>query len=65
NLSSINFYTDSGTTLVGGGGAMFAGYELVAVPEPATWSYMAAIALGGAALVIRRRRLTEVLRIKN
>ncbi|MEI6073075.1 MAG: autotransporter-associated beta strand repeat-containing protein [Verrucomicrobiae bacterium] len=57
NLGSINFFTDSGTTLIGGGGAMFAGYELVAVPEPATWSYMAAIALGGAALLIRRRRL--------
>ncbi|MEI6070987.1 MAG: autotransporter-associated beta strand repeat-containing protein [Verrucomicrobiae bacterium] len=60
NLSSINFYTDSGTTLVGGGGAMFAGYELVAVPEPATWSYMAAIALGGAVLVLRRRRLVGI-----
>ncbi|MEI6070957.1 MAG: autotransporter-associated beta strand repeat-containing protein [Verrucomicrobiae bacterium] len=64
NLSSINFFSDSGSTLIGGGGAMFAGYELVAVPEPATWSYMAAIALGGAILVLRRRRLTEVLRIK-
>jgi len=57
NLGSINFYSDSGSSLIGGGGAMFAGYELVAVPEPATWSYMAAIALGGAALLIRRRRM--------
>ncbi|MEI6070989.1 MAG: autotransporter-associated beta strand repeat-containing protein [Verrucomicrobiae bacterium] len=54
NLGSINFFTDSGTTLIGA--ATFAGYELVAVPEPATWSYMAAIALGGAVLLIRRRR---------
>ena len=56
NLGSINFYSDAGSTLLGGGGATFAGYELVAVPEPATWSYMAAIALGGAILLIRRRR---------
>ncbi|MEI6072669.1 MAG: autotransporter-associated beta strand repeat-containing protein, partial [Verrucomicrobiae bacterium] len=62
NLSSISFYTDSGSSLIGGGGAMFAGYELVAVPEPATWSYMAAIALGGAVLLIRRRRLTGRLK---
>jgi autotransporter-associated beta strand protein len=56
NLSSISFYSGSGGgTLIGTGA--FVGNELVAVPEPATWSYMATIALGGAILVIRRRRM--------
>ncbi|MEI6073004.1 MAG: autotransporter-associated beta strand repeat-containing protein, partial [Verrucomicrobiae bacterium] len=58
NLNSINFYSGSGSGLIGT--AMFDGYELVAVPEPATWSYMAAIALGGAVLVLRRRRLIGI-----
>jgi len=54
NLNKINFYSDAGSTLLGGGGAMFVGYELTAVPEPSTWISMAALALGGTALTLRR-----------
>ena len=57
NLGNINFYSGSGgATLIGT--AIFSGNELVAVPEPATWTYTV-LALGAAALLVtRRRRLT-------
>ncbi len=35
-LSSVNFYSDAGTTLVGTSGGAFIGTELVPVPEPST-----------------------------
>ena len=60
NLSSINFYSDAGSTLVGGGGAMFVGYELTAVPEPSTWVAMAALVLTGA--FFKRKRQNPGLR---
>jgi len=53
NLGNINFFTGSGTGLIGT--AMFVGSELVAVPEPSTWIAMCALALGGSILVFRRR----------
>ena len=34
DLPNVNFYSDAGGTLLGGGGAMFDGNELVPVPEP-------------------------------
>jgi autotransporter-associated beta strand protein len=56
-LASINFYSDNGVTLIGGGGAMFAASdgsaEVVPVPEPTTLGLLALVAMP---VVTRRRR---------
>jgi len=57
NLGSINFYSDSGSSLIGGGGAMFVGGELVAVPEPSTWAAALALLAGCTVLGLRRASL--------
>jgi fibronectin-binding autotransporter adhesin len=58
-LAKVNFYSDAGITLLGGGGAEFADQssgvtgEIVPVPEPTSAMLLA---LGGLGLIARRRR---------
>ena len=60
NLGNINFYSDSGSSLIGGGGAMFSGLEIVAVPEPGT--FLVGLALLGFITGLERKRIASLLR---
>jgi autotransporter-associated beta strand protein len=58
NLANINFYSDSGSTMVGTGGAGFVGTELVPVPEPS--AVLAGLLLVGAVGWRERRTIIHL-----
>ena len=60
NLGSINFYTGNGTGLIGGGGGMFSGSEIVAVPESGT--IVTGLALLAFVAWKERRRFASLVR---